>query len=261
MKITIELDRTELTDDLVRALKFSTADNTAVVASTHRTPSAAKAVPVPSPIVQAAQHPTPVQPEPSSLAWHWCENEKCVEPIQIDHKVYINTQCCPKCLTSTLHEASVNSKKGAADERLAFLNKMRSTLKPATPAVPTAPTAPVASEAEPVKESEPAKYIICEVAEAPKKEPVAAPAQQIVPVAAPVQQTVPTVPTVPTAPEKKYTREDIIAAASSLVISHPEKREELKGFIAAINIKSLKDLPDELIPETADILREMGASL
>lgn len=232
MKITIELDRTELTDDLVRALKFSTADNTAVVASTHRTPSAGKAVPVPSPIVQAAQHPTPVQPEPSSLAWHWCENEKCVEPIQIDHKVYINTQCCPKCLTSTLHEAQTNTRKGAADERLAFIKKQR-------------------------EEFEQAKYIC----EAPKKEPVAAPAQQIVPVAAPVQQTVPTVPTVPTAPEKKYTREDIIAAASSLVISHPEKREELKGFIAAINIKSLKDLPDELIPETADILREMGASL
>lgn len=66
----------------------------------------------------------PVEAE-KNLCWHWCENEKCSEPIQIDHNVYLNTQCCPKCGTSTLHEAKTNTKKAAADERLAFIKNQR----------------------------------------------------------------------------------------------------------------------------------------
>ena len=229
MKIIIELDNHELTDELVRALNFSAAA-APVSAAAPKNTTATKAVSVSSPSVPAAQTTVPVQPEPSSdMRWHWCENAKCSEPIQIDHKVYINTQACPKCGTSTLHEANINSKKGAADERLAFLNWQRGQ------------TAPVV--------------------------PTAAPAQQIVPVAAPVQQTVPTVPTVPTAPtvpvaaEKQFTKSEVITAASGLVATKPECRADLRDLLNRFGIKSLQDLPADLVNDIAYNLRAMGAAI
>ena len=160
------------------------------------------------------------------MRWHWCENAKCSEPIQIDHKVYINTQACPKCGTSTLHEANINSKKGAADERLAFLNWQRGQTTPVVP--------------------------------------VAAPAQQIVPVAAPVQQTVPTVPTAPTVPvaaEKQFTKSEVITAASGLVATKPECRADLRDLLNRFGIKSLQDLPADLVNDIAYNLRAMGAAI
>lgn len=244
MKIIIELDNHELTDELVRALNFSAAAApVSAAAPKNTTAEATKAVSVSSPSVPAAQTTVPVQPEPSSdMRWHWCENAKCSEPIQIDHKVYINTQACPKCGTSTLHEANINSKKGAADERLAFLNWQR-------------------GQTAPVKKSEPEKYIICEVAEAPKKVPTAAPAQQIVPVAAPVQQTVPTVSTVPVAAEKQFTKSEVITAASGLVATKPECRADLRDLLNRFGIKSLQDLPADLVNDIAYNLRAMGAAI
>lgn len=242
MKITFELDTCEFNDEFIaelfQKLRKPAPVKEAVPAVPQQT-AAPKAEPQGGYYSVAATtgmepvKTAPAQPKSSSMAWHWCENLECVEPIQIDHSIYLNTQCCPKCMTSTLHEAKTNTRKGAADERLAFLQKQRAETKPVAPAVPTAPTASVAEAPQAIPTAPTAPT--ASVAEAPQ--------------------------TVPTAPEKQYTREDIIAAASNLVISHPEKREELKGFIAAINIKSLRDLPDELIPETAGILREMGASL
>lgn len=61
--------------------------------------------------------------------WHWCECLECSAPIEIDHSVYLNTATCPNCNKPTLHEAKVNSKKGAADERLSFIKKQRETVE------------------------------------------------------------------------------------------------------------------------------------
>ena len=155
------------------------------------------------------------QPEPSSdMRWHWCENMKCSEPIQIDHSVYLSTQTCPKCGTSTLHEAGTNTKKGAADERLAFLQKQRA----ATPA-----PAP-----------EQSKYIICEVAEAPKKEPVAAPAPAPAVMSLPVADTVAVI-----------TVKDCIAYAAELRRNNADILPALKKLLDDFGIPTLNRLPEE----------------
>lgn len=57
------------------------------------------------------------------IGWFWCENLKCVEPIPIDKNKILNTEMCPVCHGHTLHEAKENSRKGAADERMAFVTK------------------------------------------------------------------------------------------------------------------------------------------
>ena len=153
------------------------------------------------------------QPEPySDMRWHWCENEKCSEPIQIDHSVYLITQTCPKCGTSTLHEAGTNTRKGAADERLAFLQKQRA----ATPA-----PAP-----------EQAKYIICEVA--PKKEPVASQAPAPAVMSLPVADTVAAI-----------TVKDCIAYAAELRRNNADILPALKKLLDDFGIPTLNRLPEE----------------
>lgn len=56
-----------------------------------------------------------------SIGWFWCENTNCNQPISIDKNKVINTEMCPICNTNTLHEAKENSRAGAANERLRFL--------------------------------------------------------------------------------------------------------------------------------------------
>lgn len=59
--------------------------------------------------------------QPKALAWFWCENLKCVDPISIDKNKTLNTEMCPTCHQHSLHEAKENSCAGAANERLIFL--------------------------------------------------------------------------------------------------------------------------------------------
>lgn len=61
------------------------------------------------------------------LGWFWCENLKCVDPISIDKNKTLNTEMCPLCHTHTLHEAKENSRAGAANERLRFLQNKEKT--------------------------------------------------------------------------------------------------------------------------------------
>lgn len=66
----------------------------------------------------------PVTPKYSGddrFAWYWCENIKCVDPISIDKNKTINTAMCPLCHQATLHESKDNSRAGAANERLKFI--------------------------------------------------------------------------------------------------------------------------------------------
>ena len=66
-----------------------------------------------------------------SIGWFWCENLKCADPISIDRNKTLNTEMCPLCHTHTLHEAKINTRADAANERLRFLqSKEKQVTKP-----------------------------------------------------------------------------------------------------------------------------------
>lgn len=75
------------------------------------------------------------------IGWFWCENRECSSPVPIDKNVTINTAMCPNCHQATLHEASENTRAGAANERLRFLQK-----KPNTAQQPIQPTLQAAKQ-------------------------------------------------------------------------------------------------------------------
>ena len=82
--------------------------------------------------------PKPVTPKYSGderFGWYWCENIKCVDPISIDKNKTINTAMCPLCHQATLHESKDNSRAGAANERLKFIQANNKTASAATKTV------------------------------------------------------------------------------------------------------------------------------
>lgn len=70
-------------------------------------------------------------PVTQNLAWYWCECKECVQPVSFDKNKVLNTAMCPNCHKDTLHEAKDNTRAGAANERLAFLQGKKPAEKPA----------------------------------------------------------------------------------------------------------------------------------
>ena len=106
----------------------------------------------------------PVTPKYSGddrFAWYWCENIKCVDPISIDKNKTLNTEMCPLCHTHTLHEAKENSRAGAANERLKFIQANNKTASIATKTVD-----------EPVKEESKTESVKPETAEPMTREEI-----------------------------------------------------------------------------------------
>ncbi len=103
----------------------------------------------------------PAEPkkEAENLAWYWCECKECVQPVSFDKNKVLNTAMCPNCHKATLHEAKDNSRKGAADERLAFLqSKEKPVTKPApAKAEEPKPTEPKVSGVEMAKKIQAAR--------------------------------------------------------------------------------------------------------
>ena len=93
--------------------------------------------------------------KPEKTIWHWCENMQCVDPVPVDGNKTINTSVCPNCHQVSLHEAKINTRKGAADERLKYIqNKNKSFQPKATePAKPAQTESLFAQSAEPQKTS------------------------------------------------------------------------------------------------------------
>lgn len=95
------------------------------------------------------------------FGWYWCENIKCVDPMVIDKNKTINTAMCPLCHQETLHESKDNSRAGAANERLKFIQANNKTASIATKTVD-----------EPVKEESKTESVKPESAEPMTREEI-----------------------------------------------------------------------------------------
>lgn len=91
---------------------------------------------------------------------------------------------------------------------------------------------------------------------APTPEPVKAADPEPVKPAAPEP---PAAPVVPTAPAKKYTLDELLAATAPLMDAG--KIAELQALMQKFGVPSMMDIPEEKYGELATALRELGAEL
>lgn len=91
---------------------------------------------------------------------------------------------------------------------------------------------------------------------APTPEPVKSADPEPVKPAAPEP---PAAPVVPTAPAKKYTLDELLAATAPLMDAG--KIAELQALMQKFGVPSMMDIPEEKYGELATALRELGAEL
>lgn len=91
-------------------------------------------------------------------------------------------------------------------------------------------------------------------AKAPKKATTATESATIAPTPEP-----PVAPVVPTAPAKKYTLDELLAATAPLMDAG--KIAELQALMQKFGVPSIMDIPEEKYGELATALRELGAEL
>ena len=107
-------------------------------------------------------------------------------------------------------------------------------------------------------------------AKAPKKATIATESATIAPTPEPVKSAdpepvkpaapePPAAPVVPTAPAKKYTLDELLAATAPLMDAG--KIAELQALMQKFGVPSMMDIPEEKYGELATALRELGAEL
>ena len=107
-------------------------------------------------------------------------------------------------------------------------------------------------------------------AKAPKKATTATESATIAPTPEPVKSAdpepvkpaapePPAAPVVPTAPAKKYTLDELLAATAPLMDAG--KIAELQALMQKFGVPSMMDIPEEKYGELATALRELGAEL
>lgn len=130
----------------------------------------------------------------------------------------------PEALSPDLGSVEQHPKMDAVENTTSAPKKAHPTLE----AAPSAPTP------EPVKSADP--------------EPVK-----------PAAPEPPVAPVVPTAPAKKYTLDELLAATAPLMDAG--KIAELQALMQKFGVPSMMDIPEEKYGELATALRELGAEL
>lgn len=144
----------------------------------------------------------------------------------------------PETLSPDLGSVEQHPKVDAAENATSAPKKATKAPKKATSAPEVAPSAPknatIAPTPEPVKAADP--------------EPVK-----------PAAPEPPAAPVVPTAPAKKYTLDELLAATAPLMDAG--KIAELQALMQKFGVPSMMDIPEEKYGELATALRELGAEL
>lgn len=138
----------------------------------------------------------------------------------------------PETLSPDLGSVEQHPKVDAVPENATSAPK-KATKAPEK-ARPTLEAAPSAPTPEPVKSADP--------------EPVK-----------PAAPEPPAAPVVPTAPAKKYTLDELLAATAPLMDAG--KIAELQALMQKFGVPSMMDIPEEKYGELATALRELGAEL
>lgn len=138
----------------------------------------------------------------------------------------------PETLSPDLGSVEQHPKVDAVPENATSAPK-KATKAPEK-AHPTLEAAPSAPTPEPVKSADP--------------EPVK-----------PAAPEPPAAPVVPTAPAKKYTLDELLAATAPLMDAG--KIAELQALMQKFGVPSMMDIPEEKYGELATALRELGAEL
>lgn len=144
----------------------------------------------------------------------------------------------PEALSPDFGAVEQHPKVDAAENATSAPKKATKAPKKATSAPEVAPSAPknatIAPTPEPVKSADP--------------EPVK-----------PAAPEPPAAPVVPTAPAKKYTLDELLAATAPLMDAG--KIAELQALMQKFGVPSMMDIPEEKYGELATALRELGAEL
>lgn len=138
----------------------------------------------------------------------------------------------PETLSPDLGSVEQHPKVDAVPENATSAPKKAA--KAPKKAHPTLEAAPSAPTPEPVKSADP--------------EPVK-----------PAAPEPPAAPVVPTAPAKKYTLDELLAATAPLMDAG--KIAELQALMQKFGVPSMMDIPEEKYGELATALRELGAEL
>jgi hypothetical protein len=137
----------------------------------------------------------------------------------------------PEALSPDLGSVEQHPKMDAVENTTSAPKKATKAPEKAHPALEAAPSAPTP---EPVKSADP--------------EPVK-----------PAAPEPPAAPVVPTAPAKKYTLDELLAATAPLMDAG--KIAELQALMQKFGVPSMMDIPEEKYGELATALRELGAEL
>lgn len=137
----------------------------------------------------------------------------------------------PETLSPDLGSVEQHPKVDAAENTTSAPKKATKAPEKAHPPLEAAPSAPTP---EPVKSADP--------------EPVK-----------PAAPEPPAAPVVPTAPAKKYTLDELLAATAPLMDAG--KIAELQALMQKFGVPSMMDIPEEKYGELATALRELGAEL
>lgn len=137
----------------------------------------------------------------------------------------------PEALSPDLGSVEQHPKMDAVENTTSAPKKATKAPEKAHPALEAAPSAPTP---EPVKSADP--------------EPVK-----------PAAPEPPAAPVVPTAPAKKYTLDELLAATAPLMDAG--KIAELQALMQKFGAPSMMDIPEEKYGELATALRELGAEL
>lgn len=137
----------------------------------------------------------------------------------------------PEALSPDLGSVEQHPKMDAVENATSAPKKATKAPEKAHPTLEAAPSAPTP---EPVKSADP--------------EPVK-----------PAAPEPPAAPVVPTAPAKKYTLDELLAATAPLMDAG--KIAELQALMQKFGVPSMMDIPEEKYGELATALRELGAEL
>ncbi|MCI7201240.1 MULTISPECIES: hypothetical protein [Megasphaera] len=137
----------------------------------------------------------------------------------------------PEALSPDLGSVEQHPKMDAVENTTSAPKKATKAPEKAHPTLEAAPSAPTP---EPVKSADP--------------EPVK-----------PAAPEPPAAPVVPTAPAKKYTLDELLAATAPLMDAG--KIAELQALMQKFGVPSMMDIPEEKYGELATALRELGAEL
>lgn len=137
----------------------------------------------------------------------------------------------PEALSPDLGSVEQHPKMDAVENATSAPKKATKAPEKGHPTLEAAPSAPTP---EPVKSADP--------------EPVK-----------PAAPEPPAAPVVPTAPAKKYTLDELLAATAPLMDAG--KIAELQALMQKFGVPSMMDIPEEKYGELATALRELGAEL